>query len=215
MMTDKIYGTQPENLGLVDIDPTEMMFWMYCPIKRPDSEFFVLPPNLKQFAPLVLRVMRDALECGRWHEHYAYITAKTLYVKPETPGNRPGWHSDGFMTDDLNYIWSDRNPTVFFCDDSLHAFSSDHVKSLDEMNQLCEPDSSKHFRYDAKHLMKLDQRVLHKVDTNITAGMRTFVKISVSKDVYALKGNSINHALPIAEVYQERGAERNCPTGRK
>jgi hypothetical protein len=86
---------------------------------------------------------------------------------------------------------------------------------MDEMNTLCESDASKHFRYANKHLMKLDQRVLHKVDTSIQAGMRTFVKISVSKDVYALKGNSINHALPIAEVYQERGVERNCPTGRK
>lgn len=213
MMTDKIYGTQPENLGLVDIDPTEMMFWMYCPIKTPGMTDTVVPANLMQFLPLIDKVMIDRAD--EWQNDYVYITAKTLYVKPETPGNRPGWHSDGFMTDDLNYIWSDRNPTVFFFDNSLHAFSSDHVKSMDDMDRLCESDSSKHFRYANKHLMKLDQRVLHKVDTNIQAGLRTFVKISVSKDVYALKGNSINHALPIAEVYQERGAERNCPTGRK
>lgn len=212
MMTDKIYGTQPENLGLVDIDPTEMMFWMYCPIKTPGMIDAVVPANLMQFLPLIEKVKADADE---WQDKYVYITAKTLYVKPETPGNRPGWHSDGFMTDDLNYIWSDRNPTVFFYDGSQHSFSCDHVRSMDEMNQLCEDDPSKHFRYSNKHLMKLDQRVLHKVDTNIQAGMRTFVKISVSKDVYALKGNSINHELPIAEVYQERGVERNCPTGRK
>jgi hypothetical protein len=213
MMTDKIYGTQPENLGLVDIDPTEMMFWMYCPIKTPGMTDTVIPANLMQFLPLIDKVMIDRAD--EWQNDYVYITAKTLYVKPETPGNRPGWHSDGFITDDLNYIWSDRNPTVFFHDGSRHAFSSDHVKSMDDMDRLCESDSSKHFRYANKHLMKLDQRVLHKVDTNIQAGLRTFVKISVSKDVYALKGNSINHALPIAEVYQERGAERNCPTGRK
>jgi len=215
MMTDKIYGAQPENLGLVDLDPIEMMFWMYCPIKRPDTDFFELPSNLKQFQPLVLRVMKDALECGRWYGQYVYITAKTLYVKPETPGNRPGWHSDGFMTDDLNYIWSDKNPTVFFHDGSRYSFSSDHVSSLDEMNSLCESDTSKHIRYENKHLMKLDQRVLHKVDTNIQAGMRTFVKISVSKHVYALKGNSINHELPLTVTYTERGTERNCPTGQK
>jgi hypothetical protein len=213
MMTDKIYGTQPENLGLVDIDPTEMMFWMYCPIKTPGMTDTVIPANLMQFLPLIDKVMIDRAD--EWQNDYVYITAKTLYVKPETPGNRPGWHSDGFITDDLNYIWSDRNPTVFFHDGSRHAFSSDHVKSMDDMDRLCESDSSKHFRYANKHLMKLDQRVLHKVDTNIQAGLRTFVKISVSKDVYALKGNSINHGLPIAEVYQERGAERNCPTGRK
>jgi hypothetical protein len=166
-----------------------------------------------QFLPLVEKVKLDRAD--EWDNDYVYITAKTLYVKPETPGNRPGWHSDGFMTGDLNYIWSDKNPTVFFCDNSLHSFSADHVHSLDEMNQLCEPDPSKQFRYANKNLMKLDQRVLHKVDTNIQPGIRTFVKISVSKDVYALKGNSINHELAIAETYQKRGAERNCPTGRK
>lgn len=213
MMTDKIYGTQPENLGPIELDPTEMMFWMYCPIKTPGLIGTVIPANLMQFLPLVEKVKVDRAD--KWQDDYVYITAKTLYVKPETPGNRPGWHSDGFMTGDLNYIWSDKNPTVFFGDDKLHSFSADHVHSLDEMNQLCEPDPSKHFRYANKHLMKLDQRVLHKVDTNIQAGLRTFVKISVSKDVYALKGNSINHALTIAETYQERGAERNCPTGRK
>jgi hypothetical protein len=215
MMTDKIYATLPENLGLVELNPSEMMFWMYCPIKLPDSEFFVLPSNLKQFEPLVLRVMKDALDCRRWYGHYAYITAKTLYEKPETPGNRPGWHSDGLLTDDLNYIWSDKNPTVFFSDDSLHSFSHDHVDSLREMDTLCEDDTSKHIRYESKHLLKLDQRVLHKVDTNIQPGMRTFVKISVSKNVYALKGNSINHELPFNATYLERGAERNCPTGQK
>lgn len=213
MMTDKIYGTHPESLGIVDIDPTEMMFWMYCPIKTPGMNNVIVPANLQQFSPLIQRVKTDLGD--EWQDKYVYITAKTLYVKPETPGNRPGWHSDGFLTDDLNYIWSDRNPTVFFYDGLRHAFSADHIRSLDEMNKLCEPDSSEHFRYANKHLMKLDQRVLHKVDTNITAGLRTFVKISVSTEVYALKGNSINHSLPIADVYQERGSERNCPSGRK
>lgn len=213
MMTDKIYGAQPKNLGIVELDPTEMMFWMYCPIKTPGMLDTVIPANLMQFLPLVEKVQIDRAD--EWHDDYIYITAKTLYVTPQAPGNRPGWHSDGFMTDDLNYVWSDKNPTVFFSDDSLHSFSADHVHSMDEMDKLCEPDTSKHFRYANKHLMKLDQRVLHKVDTNIQPGVRTFVKISVSKDVYALKGNSVNHALSITETYQERGADRNCPTGRK
>ena len=31
-MTDAIYGAPPVDLGLIDLSPVEMMFWLYCPI---------------------------------------------------------------------------------------------------------------------------------------------------------------------------------------
>lgn len=215
MMTDKIYGTLPVDLGAIDLDPVEMMFWLYCPIKLPDSDFFELPSNLKQFEPIVLAAMKDALECGKWHGQYAYITAKTLWATPENPGNRPGWHSDGFLTDDLNYIWCDGNPTVFFDDGETHSFTADHTLSLSEMDDLCHGRSAHYRKYPVKHLLRLDQTVLHKVDTGIAPGMRSFVKVSVSKHKYALRGNSINHDLAPDWAYKDRSAERNCPTGAK
>jgi hypothetical protein len=211
MRTEAIYGAAPVDLGLVDISPVEMMFWLYCPIKLEGSWVASIPPNLQQFAPLVLAAAQN---CGeRWIRDYVYLTAKTLWCSPDNPGNRPDWHSDGFLTDDLNYIWFDANPTVFWESDEHVSFIADHHASLAEMEAVCEPDVARHRRYPLKHLLRLDQTVMHKVDTNITAGVRTFVKISVSKDRYDLKGNSINHELAPDWAYQDRAEQRNHPIG--
>lgn len=207
--TDAIYGALPVDLGLIDLSPSEMMFWLYCPIKLPGQIDVTMPPNLQQFGPVVDAVARNSR--GGWKESYLYITAKTLFSTPENPGNRPGWHSDGFLTDDLNYIWCDANPTVFFEDGERHAFSADHASSLNEMDALCHARSAHYRTYPVKHLLRLDQTVLHKVDTDIAPGVRTFVKVSVSRHRYALRGNSINHDLAPDWTYQDRQAERNCP----
>lgn len=209
-MTDAIYGAPPIDLGSFDLSPVEMMFWLYCPIKLSGQLQVTMPPNLEQFGTLVEAV---AMDSHAWKSSYIYITAKTLFATPENPGNRPGWHSDGFMTDDLNYIWCDANPTVFFEDGKRYRFNADHMSSLAQMDDICEALPAHHKRYPVKRLLRLDQTVLHKVDTNIVTGVRTFVKISVSKHRYALKGNSINHALAPEWQYQERAADRNCPIG--
>jgi hypothetical protein len=210
-MNNKIYGTLPIDMGKVELNPAEMMFWMYCPIKAPNMTQTKIPENLMQYQPLIALIKQD--RGSEWKSDYVYITAKTLYVTPESTGNRAGWHSDGYLTNDINYIWSDTNPTVFFDDSNLHEFSQNHNDSMHEMAALCSNHAKYQVRFENKHLLKLDQYVLHKVDTNIQAGMRTFVKISVSKNIYALKGNSINHKLCIAQYYQNRQLERNCPTG--
>lgn len=210
--TEAIYGAAPIDLGLVDISPVEMMFWLYCPIKLAGKIQPVLPPNLRQFRPLVDAVERD-LNSLAWFENNIYLTAKTLWCTPENPGNRPGWHSDGFLTEDLNYIWADANPTVFWESHDRVSFTADHRASLAEMEAVCEPDANRHRCYHLKHLLRLDQTVMHKVATEIAPGVRTFVKISVSKHRYDLKGNSINHYLAPDWAYQERSAERNHPIG--
>jgi len=210
----KGYGTLPVDLGLVDLNPIEMMFWLYCPIKLPGHTDCVYPENLKQFDPLVRKALVDCFR--EKQDKYVYLTVKTLWTTPDNPGNRPGWHSDGFLTDDINYIWSDCNGTVFFDGrGKLFDFTADHKLSLPEMDSLCESDSSAHKIFPNKHLLKLDESVLHKCNLNIQPGLRTFVKISVSKNRYRLKGNSINHNLPTNWDYKERSSSRNCPIGNK
>jgi len=209
--TEAIYGALPVDLGLIDIAPVEMMFWLYCPIKLPGSDFFTLPPNLKQYGPIALAVMEDVLSLRRWREHYVYITAKTLFVTPDNPGNRPGWHSDGFMTDDLNYIWADANPTLFWACEPRVAFTADHGASLAEMQAVAEGDVFGHRTYPDKHLLRLDQTVIHRVNDVKSPGVRTFVKVSVSRHRYDLAGNSINHELRTDFAYQPRQADRNAP----
>lgn len=210
-LTDTIYGAPPVDLGLIDLSPSEMMFWLYCPIKLAGQIQVTIPANLEQFGALVDAVARDS---HAWKSSYVYITVKTLFATPESPGNRPGWHSDGFLTDDLNYIWCDANPTIFWEPDQRFRFPADHGASLPQMDALAENDPDNFVTYPAKHLLRLDQTVLHKVDTAITPGVRTFVKISVSRHRYALRGNSINHELAPDWIYQERLPERNCPVGR-
>lgn len=211
MQTDAIYGAPPTDLGLIDLDPREMMFWLYCPIKLPGMEGLIYPPNLHQFLPIFDKVCHD-VPIHRWRESYVYVTAKTLFATPENPGNRPGWHSDGFLTDDLNYIWCDGNPTVFWEGGPI-SFTADHIASLDEMNLVCQSDWERHQVCPVKHLLRLDQRVMHKVATDIRPGVRTFIKVSVSDQKYALAGNSINHGLAPDWVYQDRAESRNCPQG--
>jgi hypothetical protein len=201
------YGAPPVDLGLIDISPKEMMFWLYCPVKLPGRFPVTLPENLSQFFGFFPSIYEDCRD--RWWDSYVYITAKTLFVTADNPGNRPGWHSDGFMTDDLNYIWSDANGTLFWEPENRVSFVQDHMASLDEMQAAAHVGP--HVTYADKHLLRLDQSVIHRVADVKIPRVRSFVKISVSKDRYDLVGNSINHELAPDWTYVDRQAERNAP----
>lgn len=214
MKTDAIYGALPIDLGPVDFTPDEMAFWQYCPVKLPGTAM-AYPDNLRQYSPFVELVWRD-LGARFLADKYIYLTCKNLWSTPQNPGNRPGWHSDGFLTQDLNYIWCDRAPTVFFCDYKRHRFTADHAASLGEMDALCRLRVSAHHTYPCGHVLRLDQTALHKSPDAFAAGMRAFVKVSVSTERYALAGNAINHTFgQIAPKYAPRSAQRNCPITRE
>lgn len=207
-MTPEIYGAKPADLGLIDLTPVEMMFWLYCPIKLPGEWHVTLPGNLRSFSPIFDRVVVDLNE-GGWRESYVYLTAKTLHVTPENMGNRPGWHSDGFGTDDLNYIWQDRFPTEFMHTAEPFSVPQDHNESMIEMAKVAE--TAERVTYPVKHLLRLDQTAIHRVPVVRESGVRTFVKVSVSRDRYALAGNSINHGLTTDWRMACRSTERNHP----
>lgn len=213
MKTNEIYGKLPIDLGLVDLNPVEHMNWLYCPIKAKGAFECIIPDNLLQFNSLIKKVKSDIDE-HKWIDNYVYLTVKTLWVNSGNTGNRAGWHSDGFMSNDLNYIWYDSNPTIFWKSDKLVAFTADHNISLDEMDEIADETNnvkSAYVTYPNKHLLKLDESVIHKVDTNIKPGMRTFIKVSVSDKLYDLKGNSINHKLNLNIEYRDRLEIRNDP----
>jgi hypothetical protein len=205
----QVVGFPPKDLGLFDLNPTEMMFWMYLPISMPGDHTFHLPPNLRQFIPLIREARWDDMEA--FVDNYVYLTAKTLWVEGDYIGNRPGWHCDGFGTDDVNYIWCDRAPTEFV----LGAFrvSTDCAVSMQQMEQI--GAQAEAFRsittYPDKHLLRLDRTVMHRSPRLFEPGMRTFVKVSVSKDRYDLIGNSINHEIGELGPMVERQTTRNHP----
>jgi len=203
----EIYGEHPVDLGLVNIEPVEMMFWLYCPIKLIGGAV-IIPENLAQFRPIIEAVRAD---CDEWHDRNVYLTAKTLWVTQDNPGNRRGWHSDGFMSDDLNYVWSSRDGTLFWVPRSLWAFTQNHIASLDEMEVAAK--YGPHKTYPDKHLLRLTETVIHRVPDFNEPAIRSFVKVSVSRHIYGLKGNSINHGLTFPEPTLARIDERNCPIG--
>lgn len=199
------YGAAPENLGFIDIQNPEMMFVQYLPVMMPGSNLRV-PANLNCFRDIIIAAIMDSGSVLT--DAYVYLTAKHLFVTPDNMGNRPGWHSDGFGTDDLNYIWCDSAPTEF-CVQPFR-ITDDCAVSMKEMEDQAREENV--VVYPVKTLLKLDQGVIHRVAANGTAGYRTFVKVSVSKDKYNLKGNAHNYLFDYEWEMHDRAETRNHPS---
>lgn len=202
-----MYGKLPKNLGAMRVETNEMFWYQYLPIKFPGSEIKI-EDRLKCFTAMIGKaacdfVAEDGLE--RYNDSYIYLTAKRLFQK-DVPFNRPGFHSDGFLTNDVSYIWSDKQPTVFNC--SNFSLSLDECESLQEMER--QALSENNFIYPNSVLLKLDQYVIHKVG-GLVPGVRTFVKICFSKDKYDLEGNSHNYMFDYDWKLRKRGEIRNVP----
>jgi hypothetical protein len=202
----KFIGNAPDDLGLLDISPTEMMFWLYCPIKLPNSLEIYTPPNLVQFWEFIAACM-EAHDPVDWYGKYIYLTAKTLWVNPDNTGQREGWHCDGYGTTDINYIWADSEPTTFCPLPALVSCPDDHPSALKQMAALGEAHPP--VLYPVKHILRMDDTVLHRVSDFQKAGMRSFLKLTVSEHKFNLKGNSVNHLIPEFEYVAERKEERN------
>lgn len=198
------YGKAPINLGQFPIECKEALYYLYLPIKFPGMQQVVIPANLERFEPLLTEVLLNARQ---WVDQYVYITAKHTWVAPGTPANRPGWHSDGFLTDDENFIWCDSMPTIFNTSDFV--VDADHEKSLDQFWPQALPEND--LTYPAYSLLQLDQYVIHRVDEPTKGQWRTFVKISVSANQYNLTGNSHNYDLNYNWTMHDRAEVRNDP----
>ena len=101
----KVYGKPPKVLGNFELAVSEMMFYMYLPIKLKGNRTYGIhniPKQLHVFYDLLFEANLDFIEkYGGNEDKYIYITAKHIFVTPDNPGNRPGWHCDGFGTDDI------------------------------------------------------------------------------------------------------------------
>jgi hypothetical protein len=205
----------PQDLGEFDVQSEEVMYYLYLPISLPGMDNCVLPDKRLEFlAPLIRAVIED--EPDRFKKEYLYVTTKKMFVGGGVTANRPGWHCDGFMSSDLNYVWYDCVPTVFI--DGKFSITPDHVESLHQFSEQCEPGSSygaeypKLVTYPNKKLLKLDDKVIHKVETHVPEQvMRTFVKFTMSPNRFNLKDNSQNPLLPVAGPLYERARVRNDP----
>lgn len=203
------YGELPTQIGNYIVECKEMMFYQYLPIKLVGNYAPICEDRLKCFHDIIGVMCCDFIGTfglDRFIGSYVYLTAKNLYQIAGCAYNRPGWHSDGFMTDDINYIWYNKSPTVFNCTE--FNLSQDDTLSLKEMNEQWELENNK--TYPNNTILRLDQYNIHRVGPTST-GMRTFVKVSFSKDKYDLIGNSHNYLLDYNWEMKPRKEQRNIP----
>lgn len=204
------YGQLPTELGIFEVECKEMMFYQYLPIKMPNETQPIYEERLSCFDKLIGAICCDYIgEFGldNYINSHVYLTAKSLYQMPNCSFNRMGWHSDGFLTDDINYIWCDKYPTIFNKTD--FDLPLDDILSIEEMEK--QAISLNDVVYKENQLLRLNQFNIHKVSPIKQGCMRTFLKISISKGRYDLIGNSHNYLLNYDWEMKERKPERNIP----
>jgi hypothetical protein len=204
------YGDLPLNLGQFDVQCEEMMFVQYMPIKLIGAALTTYDDRFLVFKGIIDEVCEDFINAfgyEEWCKSYIYLTAKHMYQVPNASFNRHGYHSDGFMTNDINYIWSNKFPTVF--NTTQFNLTLDDKISIGEMEEQAKKENE--ITYADKSLVRLNQYNIHKVGDNSIGGLRTFIKLSFSKDKYDLIGNAHNHLLGYHWDMKARSVERNIP----
>jgi len=187
----------------INLQAHEMCFIQYMPIGVPgsDRDRPRLPSSLTWVKP-----MMDVLVPFMDIETYIYLTVRHFWVGGGNPGTRPGWHIDGYLSEDQNYIWCDRNPTEVSLT-SIEDFG-DEATALDAMTQVANNNPVTEIQL--KSVIDIG-RTLHRANPVISEGMRTFVKVTTSRHRYNLIGNSTNPILAHDWRMYPRGANRNHP----
>lgn len=212
------YGKAPVDMGYMPLDPAEMMVYLYLPVKMAAVEGshnsgIRIPEQLEFAEALVDAAIADASTMLDIKSHYVYLTAKTLWVEGGYSGNRPGWHADGYGSHgDINYIWANMNPTEFAVQD-FHDIPDDDFESMAEMERQIREDRIT--TYPDSHLLRLDESVVHRVNPKIKPGVRTFIKISISRYRFNLKLNSHNYHFDYAWQMFDRNDVRNIDSSNK
>lgn len=203
------YNKPPHNLGIFPIKVDEYFSYTYLPIKLAGQFGLTIEKRLQIFNPIIGRVCCDFIgECSldAFVRHNLYLTAKHQFQRSGVGFNRPGWHSDGFGTEDISYIWSNTQPTIF--NRGPFELSPDDTLSMIEMEQQAKEENN--FTFPNNSVLRMDQFTIHKV-AEYENGNRAFIKLCFSKDEYKLLGNSINYELDYKWEYKARQTERNIP----
>ncbi|PRY29782.1 hypothetical protein CLV58_12544 [Spirosoma oryzae] len=206
----KFVGSEAVSLGVFDLGIKEMMCYLYLPVKMIDSRLVDMEPRLEVLYPLLDAAIDDyTANYGEVYERYIYVTAKRLFVTPDNIGNRPGWHCDGWGTDDINYIWTDTHPTVY--NRSSFFVRKNDVDALADLESQAMPSND--YTLPVNSLVRIDSLTPHRTPTINESGMRTFVKISISRHRYNLEGNSHNYLFDYDWTLHSRREVRNMENG--
>mgnify|MGYP006921391136 CR=1 FL=1 len=207
-----LYNKPPLPIANIEINVSEFFKYLYLPIKLGDSAVISIEPRLDPICPIIGRACSDFVGkngLDEFVQSYIYVTAKNEYQQKGQSFNRPGWHSDGFGTNDISYIWSNKQPTIF--NGSNFDLCDDDTASMAQMEE--QADERFNFTLPNNSLIRMDQFTIHRVGEP-EEGVRCFVKIVFSRDQYKLIGNSVNYNLPYKWEYSPRRPERNIPQGK-
>lgn len=208
MITDS-YGKAPTPIGLFDFQLPEVMYYLYLPVRMDYGELR-LPGNVRCCEDLIFASLDHARIARRREFRYAYLSARKGYATPDNPLNRPGWHADGFGSEDLNFVWW-RGPGTRFAEQDFHFISSDHHASLGQFERQVRTDRI--VNYPEGGLYALDRYVVHATPIIKPPGcMRQYVKVSLSEHRYALADNSHNYLFDYDWPVTPREEVRNDPT---
>lgn len=204
-----IYGKAPVYLGQFEFVLPEVMYYLYLPIVMDYSETRV-PPALRCCSGLIDRAIKYVGQVDTAHRdnyRYVYLSARKGWASPDNPLNRPGWHCDGFGTDDLNFVWWD-GPGTRFALQPFQGIVSDHNRSMTQFND--QVDYKKVVTYDEHGLYVIDPSVVHATPVIESPGcMRQYVKLSMSDHQYNLENNSHNYLFDYRWDLHPRAAARN------
>lgn len=202
------YGIAPEVVGEFVTPECELTFVLYMPIRLAGQEQVCIPHHLQAYEPLVGMALDYEGRAG--DGRYVYLTVKRLFVQPGCLGGRLGWHTDGFGTSDVNYIWADADPTEF-CVQPFD-LSDDHEVSMRQMEEQARPENI--VTYGSLNILRIDARHVHRCPSNPASGYRTFARVSFSDDRYDMSGNARNYDLDYNWTMYPRGVVRNDVSSR-
>lgn len=198
-----MYGAKPIDLGSFYVPEKFGTYILYMPVLMPGSECR-LPEGLKELEEVIYT---SFLNYGWSYDKYVYLSYECSYVKAGITQKRPGYHSDGFLTDDINFLWHSNTPTIF--SKTQFKVDTNHNVSMEQFEQQAKPEDE--FTMPNGHLLKLNQYVIHKAAVPTVDSVRTFVKISISNDMYNLKENTHNPLFDYNWKMYDRNQVRNHP----
>lgn len=205
-----VYGKLPVYLGHWGLSLREVMYYLYLPIRmRAGPADIRMPENLSMFRGVVNYAINYVEKVYRRSYEYIYISARKGWATPDNPLNRPGWHCDGFGTNDLNFVWW-QGPGTRFAHQAFDGICSDHNRSMRQFDEQVIPESV--VSYPAGGLFEINPSVVHSTPIIQPPGcMRQYVKISMSDNRYNLENNSHNYLFDYDWEMHPRDVIRNDP----
>lgn len=233
------YGSPPVYLGQFEqVNLREVMYYLYLPVQFPDME----QPSRYHFAPAILihgfdtmrmpenlrvtgiqalvnRALDYATAQGRdVNQDYVYVSARKGWATPDNPLNRPGWHCDGFGTNDANFVWWN-GPGTRFAVGEFEGIDADHIRSLEQFekqityngrNEYGDPGRIEIENGLAHGFYYIDPFCVHSTPLiNPPGCMRQYIKISLSQEKYNLENNSHNYLFNYDWEMHSRNVVRN------